>query len=132
MNVLHTFSHDCMKEAIESRRSNWGILKAFGFHTTTIKWKTPIAVEVYTYSAMEYDRTPRLSLTQRDEIIARSVKSFSYELNIAMNLLQECAEDNYIDIDPEIISKIRYMTRLTKKRYIHDILWQSFHLKMKK
>lgn len=132
MNILYTFSHDCMKEAINSRRSNLGILKAFGFHTTTIKWKTPLTVERYTYSNAEYDRTPRLSSTQRDEIIAQSVKSFSYELNIAMNLLQECAEDNYIDIDQAITTKIQYMTRLAKKRYTHDILWQSFHLKMKK
>ena len=135
--MLYTFSHDCMKEIINEdsrkRSSEWrpSILEMFGFYIPKIKWKTPLTAEEYTYSAMEYDRRPLISSIKKDEIIARRVKSLLYELNIAMNVLQECYEDNYIDFD-NTLSKIRYITRIAKKRYMHDIIWQSFHLKMKK
>ena len=138
MNILYTFSHDCMKEIINEdshkRPSRWrtkSMFEMLGFPTPAIKWKTPLTSEDYTYSSIEYDRRPMVYPSKRHDIIARCVKSFYYELNIAMNLLQECQEDNYIDFDSNV-SKIRYITRIAKKRYIHDIIWQSFHLRMKK
>ena len=137
MNILYTFSYDCMKEtlhttippsSIKTKPKERGLLELFGFYHTKIKWQHPLTTEGLTYSHVEYDRKPFVC---QQHTIAHVHKSFLYELQIAMNALQECEEDDYIDIG-NTTTKIQYIARLSKKRYIRDKIWKSFRLTLKK
>ena len=137
MNILYTFSYDCMKEtlldtlpscSIKKKPKTYGIFELFGFYHTKIKWQHPLTTEELTYSRIEYDRKP---FECQRHTIAHAHKLFLYELQIALNAMQECEEDDYVDIG-NTTTKIQYIARLSKKRYMRDIIWKSFHLVMKK
>jgi len=140
MNILYTLSYDCMNEtlrdtmppcSIKKKPKEQGLLELFdlfGFYHTKIKWQQPLTTEGITYSRIEYDRKP--FVCQR-HTIAHVHKLFLYELQIAMNAIQECEEDDYVDIG-NTTTKIQYIARLSKKRYMRDIIWKSFRLRMKK
>lgn len=137
MNILYTFSYDCMKEtlrdtmppsSIKKKPKEQGLFELLGFYHTKIKWQYPLATEGVTYSHIEYDRKP---FEYQRHTIAHADKSFFYELQIALNAMQECEEDDYVDIH-NTTTKIQYIARLSKKRYMRDIIWKSFRLRMKK
>lgn len=140
MNILYTFSYDCMKETLHEtmpppaiktkpkERGPPGLLELLGLYHTKVKWQHPLTTEGLTYSRVEYDRKPFVS---QQHTIAHAHKSFLYELQIAMNALQECEEDDYVDVG-NTTTKIQYIARLSKRRYMRDIIWKSFRLRMKK